>query len=155
MQKPSIAALLLAAIVIGALLWQNMRLTGALEQGAEHLAEIEQQLANRSITPPPEEAKVDKAPLLTPPERRQLRRAGLGEPEIDLRASLMSRPDLISSKGVLGGRMGFHDPDQIHILSDRWVLAGFDDGHRAGKLLLEYRVSKGQIDWKVLGEMIL
>lgn len=96
---------------------------------------------------PREETGLD---LLSPPEARALRAAGLSEPAADLRADLMRRADLIPVEPVLGGAMGFYDPAQIHILGDRWVVAGFEDGHIAGKLLLRYRVERGTIHWDVL-----
>ena len=36
------------------------------------------------------------------------------------------------------------------VVSNKWVLAHFDDGHRGGTLLLEYTVENGTIEWTVL-----
>ncbi|MFO8065780.1 MAG: hypothetical protein ACQETQ_05595 [Spirochaetota bacterium] len=68
----------------------------------------------------------------------------------EIRKSLMERPDVIPFEGQLGGTMDFYDPDNIHVLSDRWVYAKFDDGHSQGAMLLEYeRTADGGIEWDV------
>ena len=47
--------------------------------------------------------------------------------------------------------MRFYDPAEIEVLSRRWVVAGFEDGHKAGKALLGFHVSDdGKIAWKVI-----
>ena len=67
----------------------------------------------------------------------------------------MKHRELIPYEGVLGGQMGFYDENGIQILDSRWVLADFEDGHIAGRMLLEYQVSnEGQISWKVLNSYL-
>ena len=81
----------------------------------------------------------------------QLEMQGISNPEEDLAADLMQHRELIPYKGVMGGTMGFYSPKDIHILSSRWVLASFEDGHIGGDMLLEYAVSPGRdIRWKVI-----
>lgn len=64
---------------------------------------------------------------------------------------LLDRPELIPFDGVLGGTMGFYTPDNIYILSARWVYARFEDGHIGGEMLLEYRIEiDGEISWNVV-----
>lgn len=65
---------------------------------------------------------------------------------------LITRGDeIIPVDGVLGGTMGFHARDEIHVLGDRWVFAPFEDGHIGGHMLLEYSVDRsGKIHWTVL-----
>ncbi len=63
---------------------------------------------------------------------------------------LMKHPELIPYDGVLGGTMGFYDTEGIQVLSDRWVFAGFDDGHINGYMLLSYRNNDGKIYWEVI-----
>ena len=66
-------------------------------------------------------------------------------------ADLLQRDDLIPFEGILGGTMGFYTPDNVYVLSERWVYARFEDGHIGGEMLLEYRFdAAGQIDWTVL-----
>jgi len=51
----------------------------------------------------------------------------------------------------MGGTMGFYSQKDIHVLTSRWVLASFEDGHIGGRMLLEYDVSSGgEIQWKVI-----
>ena len=78
----------------------------------------------------------------------ELKRKGLADPVSDLRADLKRHPELIPYKGSLGGTMGFHFPDKIHVLSSQWVLAYFEDGHIGGYMLLKFEVTdKGLISW--------
>jgi len=84
-----------------------------------------------------------------------LKEKGLRAPIQDIKADLMKHRELIPYEGVLGGKMGFYDENGIQILDSRWVLADFEDGHIAGRMLLEYQVSnEGQISWKVLNSYL-
>jgi len=65
-------------------------------------------------------------------------------------ADLVKHPELIPFPAVLGGTMGFYDPEQIYVLTNQWVVAGFEDGHIGGYLLLRYDQKEDQIIWKVL-----
>lgn len=85
-----------------------------------------------------------------------LTRKGLKDPATEIVADLREHPELIPYKGVLGGTMGFYYESEIHILSSKWVLASFDDGHIAGIMLLKYEVSDdGKISWKVIDSYLL
>jgi hypothetical protein len=89
--------------------------------------------------------------LLTSWDITQLKRKGISNPEEDLVSNLMQHKELIPYEGVMGGTMGFYSSKDIHILSSRWVLASFEDGHIGGHMLLEYRVDPGgRIHWRVL-----
>lgn len=62
-----------------------------------------------------------------------------------LRRDLLERgEELIDTDAVLGGTMGFHDPGNIHVLNDKWVLAWFEDGHIGGHMLLEFEISQSE-----------
>ncbi len=81
----------------------------------------------------------------------RLKKKGLPNPVEDLANDLMQHRELIPFKGVLGGTMGFYSEKDIHVLTSRWVLASFEDGHIGGRMLLEYNVSpEGEIQWKRL-----
>ncbi len=81
----------------------------------------------------------------------QLQKKGLSHLEEDLATDLMGHRELIPYKGVMGGTMGFYSQKDIHVLTSRWVLASFEDGHIGGRMLLEYDVSSGgEIQWKVI-----
>jgi hypothetical protein len=61
---------------------------------------------------------------------------------------------MIPFKGVLGGKMAFLK-EKIFIISDRWVLAYFEDGHINGNMLLSYSVKNGNISWKVIDSYLI
>lgn len=79
----------------------------------------------------------------------RMRESGLQDPVRDLTADLERHNELIPYSGVLGGTMRF---TQVRVLSSRYALAAFEDGHVSGEALLEYGVSPGgKISWKVVG----
>jgi hypothetical protein len=101
---------------------------------------------------PRHEGPVAGPHLIHPGELRDLQRQGLSNPISALVDDLRARPDLIGTEGVLGGTMGFRDPEGISILNDRWVFARYDDGHIMGAVLLRYAVDRGRITWQVVEE---
>ena len=68
----------------------------------------------------------------------------------DIVLDLQTHSELIPFEGVLGGTMGFYSDKHIHLLTDKWVLAYFEDGHIFGFMLLEYDIKDGEIIWKVI-----
>ena len=94
---------------------------------------------------------IQGVPVLNRGERERLQEQGLADPEADLASDLMQHNELIPYEGVMGGTMGFYSKEDIYVLSPRWVLAAFEDGHIGGRMLLEYTVSPGSdIHWRVL-----
>ncbi|MBW2039986.1 MAG: hypothetical protein JRI46_10435 [Deltaproteobacteria bacterium] len=94
---------------------------------------------------------LEGASLLRSWDVARLKNKGLSNPVEDLAADLMQHRELIPFEGVLGGTVGFYSKKDIHVLTSRWVLASFEDGHVGGRMLLEYRISPGgKISWKVL-----
>lgn len=90
-------------------------------------------------------------PQLSEFELRQLQRKGLANPVFDLVQDLASRSDLVPAEAFFGGSMHIISAE-TYVLTDRWVLAGFEDGHIRGNLWLEYEVDQGgRISWRVLG----
>ncbi len=95
-------------------------------------------------------ARENQRMLLWDHEIQRLQERGLEDPVNDLRDDLMGHPELIPYEGVLGGTMGFVR-SRIALLSLRWVYAEFEDGHIAGRCLLEYDVAPGgRITWRVI-----
>jgi hypothetical protein len=89
--------------------------------------------------------------LLTSLDIAQLARQGISDPEADLASDLMQHRELRLYAGLMGRTMGFYSKKAIHILSSRWILAAFEDGHISGHMLLEYRVDPGgKIRWRAL-----
>lgn len=75
---------------------------------------------------------------------------GLDDPVRALVADLKQREDLIPMAGVLEGTMRFRN-EASWVITDKWVLAHFDDGHKGGTLLLAYSVDhNGNIHWTVM-----
>ncbi|GAB6060447.1 hypothetical protein [Desulfonatronum parangueonense] len=90
-------------------------------------------------------------PSLSEFELRRLQRKGLANPVFELVQDLASRPELIPAEAFFGGTM-YINTSETYVLTDRWVLAGFEDGHVRGNLWLEYNVDEaGRITWRVLG----
>jgi hypothetical protein len=90
-------------------------------------------------------------PSLSEFELHRLQHKGLRNPVFELLQDLTSRTDLIPAEAFFGGTMHII-PERSYVLTDRWVLAGFEDGHVRGNLWLEYDVGQdGQISWRVLG----
>jgi hypothetical protein len=96
---------------------------------------------------------IEKLPKLDEPMLQQLKEKGIDDP-IKLKEDLMKHPELIPYKGSLGGRMSFFSNKDIFVLSDRWVLAYFEDGHTYGYMLLSYEITNNddnlKIKWKVI-----
>jgi len=72
----------------------------------------------------------------------------------DLKKALRERPDLINHKPVLGGTMFFPEKG-IRVLTDKWILAEFEDGHILGYALIEYQVKSGKISFRVIDSYVL
>lgn len=89
--------------------------------------------------------------LLPSGDIAHLNKQGISRLEEDLASDLMQHRELIPFEGIMGGTMGFYSSKDIHMLSSRWVLASFEDGHIGGHMLLEYKVDPGgRIHWRVL-----
>ncbi len=71
--------------------------------------------------------------------------------DLELKRDLMSKPEVITVPGVLGGTMRIFSESDIRILNESWVYAQFDDGHIQAAGLFEYtRARDGSIRWKLL-----
>lgn len=79
----------------------------------------------------------------------RLKDRGLASPVDEIAASLIARRDLIPFSGVLGGTMAFRYPGEW-VITEKWVLALFEDGHISGRAFLEYSVTDGKIEWQLI-----
>ena len=79
--------------------------------------------------------------------QRVLREQGLDDPVNQIVTDLKGRPNLIPFEAELGGTMAFRDNDKW-VLTEKWVLAYFEDGHIGGRALLEYSVANGKLEWR-------
>jgi hypothetical protein len=76
----------------------------------------------------------------------ELKSAGIKNPQQDLRNDLEKRKDLMPG-AVLGGTMTL---DDITLIKDKWVIAGYSDGHVIVTNLLKYKIVNGKIKWQLL-----
>lgn len=94
---------------------------------------------------------IEQSPKLDALMLENLKAKGIDDP-IKLAEDLMKHPELIPYKGSLGGKMSFFSTEDIFVLSDRWVLAYFEDGHSCGYMLLRYEITRHkdniEINWK-------
>jgi len=84
-----------------------------------------------------------------------LRRQGFNGGVQEIIDDLIKHKELIPYEGVLGGTMDFFAKESIFVISDKWVLAYFEDGHIGGNMLLRYSIKNGDIHWKVTDSYLL
>lgn len=73
---------------------------------------------------------------------------GIENPEEHIEISLQERPELIPLKPILGGKMMF---GKIQVLSDKWVIADYSDGHILGSTIYLYKLNKNnKLEFKIL-----
>jgi len=154
--SPVFTIAVLIALAVTAMWWQlSERRARQLNHQVERLtATVDSLRAVSSNAPQAPDAGAGErtipASLLTSAQVQDLRQRGLSDPIRDLTADLERHPELIPIKPVAGGTMRFYG-SQTAVLSPKWVLGYFEDGHVGGHALLEYRVAPGgKIAWKVL-----
>jgi hypothetical protein len=97
---------------------------------------------------------IKKLPGVDPAVVIELERKGLTGGPDEVVADLLKHTELIPYEGVLGGKMAFFKAN-TYVISDKWVLAYFEDGHINGNMLLSYSVKNGNISWKVIDSYLL
>lgn len=91
-------------------------------------------------------------PTLDHSEIELLKDYGLQDPVTGIADNLEKHTELIPYQAVLGGTMRFH---KVYVLTTKWVLASFEDGHIVGNMLLEYSVSYGgDITWRIVASYL-
>lgn len=74
--------------------------------------------------------------------------SGIKNPKEEIESCLRGKPELIPLSAILGGTMDF---GKIEILSDKWILADYNDGHIEGKSIFEYTLEEnGTFSFKLL-----
>ncbi|TCK98119.1 hypothetical protein EDC19_0537 [Natranaerovirga hydrolytica] len=82
--------------------------------------------------------------------RTKIEDLGFDDPEDILKDLVENNQDLIPYEGVLGGTMRWFQ-DHCYILTEKYVLGYFEDGHISGQALLRYSVDNNQdITWVIL-----
>jgi len=82
----------------------------------------------------------------------EIRQSGFNGEIKDIITDLEKHTELIPDKAILGGTMKFGD---IHVISDRWVMAYIEDGHIDGYMLLCYKWDGKGFIWKVIDSYIV
>lgn len=113
--------------------------------------------ANRRRTQPTGAVMLDSSRnltryTLTSSDVSRLKAAGLPEPATQILYDLTNHHDVIPAEGSLGGTMLFF-PAESHFVGPDRVLAYFEDGHSAGRLLMSFSVADGEISWEVIEQL--
>jgi len=144
-----IAALLLGLVII--LLLKNRDYFWQLRDLQQRNAQLSTEIDNLRLSIKKYEKQLENRPGLQSWDIERLRRRGLSDPVKDIVVDLMKHRELIPYEGTLGGTMGFYYPDNVWVLTNKWVLASFEDGHMGGYMFLQYKVSEnGKISWTVI-----
>jgi hypothetical protein len=141
-------AIIVTSVALAVVIVNNSRYKRELERLDRNNAKLAEQL---------EEAhKVPAAAIeLFGWDIQAMKRKGMADPARQIIADLKQHRELIPYKGILGGTMNFYDDSKIWVLTKKWVLAYFEDGHVAGYLLLEYEVTQGgKIAWKTVASYL-
>ncbi|NLO75834.1 MAG: hypothetical protein GX092_03020 [Clostridia bacterium] len=117
-----------------------------IQREAELMSEIE----DLKIQFNPNDELTEPFPTNNSEILNSLKRQGFTGKLQDIIDDLTEHSELIPFEGVLGGKMGFYNKEDIYVLSDKWVLAKFEDGHIGGNMLLRYSVKNNKISWEVL-----
>ncbi len=77
---------------------------------------------------------------------------GINNPKDFIIKSLRAKPEIIPIKAVLGGTMRFGN---VEILSQKWLIANFDDGHILGSAIFKYYLNdKNELEFQVIESTI-
>lgn len=71
-------------------------------------------------------------------ESRMFKEIGIDAPESYIREMLQNNPSAIPLDGVLGGTMFFTD---MEVLSTKWIIASYEDGHIMGRSIFTYKIN--------------
>lgn len=131
----------------------NVELNNKLKTKDTNIKELKDKIEELDSTLNLKNEMIEKLPKLDELMLEKLKAKGIDDP-IKLAEDLMNHPELIPYKGSLGGKMSFFSTEDIFVLSDRWVLAYFEDGHNYGYMLLRYEITKikdnVQIKWNAI-----
>lgn len=78
---------------------------------------------------------------------REFKKAGIADPKHEIIQSFRNDTSLIPVEAVLGGTMHF---GHVELLSDRWLIAEFDDGHIYGRALFKYELRNSLFRFELL-----
>jgi len=134
-------ALIIALLVLIYCVYEIVSLQDELTFAREKNKIMAQQLQSLSMESKNYREEINNFPGLNDFDIRRLKQQGIEDPEETIINTLYQSPNLIPVDGTLGGTMRFYRP-RIWVLSKKWVLAEFEDGHIAGKILFTYSFSE-------------
>lgn len=99
------------------------------------------------------EASVDTNKWFGSMESRLFKDMGIDNPENYILENLQNNPVLIPLEAVLGGTMFFTN---IEVLSTKWIIASYEDGHIMGRSIFTYKINPDtlEIEFGVLDEVV-
>lgn len=86
-------------------------------------------------------------------EAKSFKDMGIENPKSYLSETLQNNPSAIPLNGVLGGTMFFTD---IEVLSTKWIIASYEDGHIMGRSIFTYKINPEtlEVEFSVLDKVI-
>jgi len=131
---------------------EKILLVRKLEQAGEQLArKTQQENQHADFTVGPTASPIE----LFSWDIRAMQKKGLKDPVNDIVSDLKQHREIIPFEATMGGTMNFYDRSKIRILTNKWVLAYVEDGHKGGYVLLEYQIAPGgKIIWKILASYL-
>lgn len=127
-----------------------------LQTKQNQLETVRQQIQTEGNQTPDTQTSTQHALTHSEDAIKHLKTIGFSNPVQDLFSSLQNTQNLIPQNGVLGGTMGFYNPEGFHIISRKWALAEFEDGHQMGHALLRFNTNtNGQTTWKLVDSYLI
>lgn len=85
-------------------------------------------------------------------EAKPFKELGIENPKKHILEALRNTQSVIPLKGVLGGTMFFTD---IEILSSKWIIASYEDGHIMGRSIFTYKINPEtmEVEFAVLDQV--
>lgn len=85
-------------------------------------------------------------------ESKEFEKLGIENPRNYILETLKENAAVIPLQGVLGGTMFFTN---IEILSTKWVIASYEDGHIMGRAIFSYELNPNtlEVEFKVLEQV--
>ncbi|PZD77008.1 hypothetical protein [Mesonia sp. K7] len=79
------------------------------------------------------------------------KKMGIENPREYIKNELRKKTELIPLKAVVGGTMRFGN---IQLLSNKWLIADYNDGHIEGRAIYEYSIAKNKtVSFKIIDQL--
>lgn len=141
---------LLLSAVSGLIFWRYEGMISENDLLRKKIALVSEEL-ERTRALIPVEQDIEPMPR---PEWESLTNKKVTDPREWLKASLISRQDLIPWEGIYGGTMKIYDPSMVWFVGPRWCIAWVEDGHIGGYILLRFDPGTEEPKWHLLDSEI-